>query len=136
MFCLEEERGLCWKARVCSLLPKDSALLSRPLQHLPLSTEALAWLFLSSLMGSGNSLYSSTSVSCAVDSVQLSECQLHTDGLLGSGLEAGNVVFAGAPGLCPLCGHLSVFKVSLVSQHNEGEVSRIPGTGWDQNSSL
>lgn len=31
---------------------------------------------------------------------------LHIDGLLGTGLEVGNVVFAVAPSLCPLCGHL------------------------------
>lgn len=40
------------------------ALLSLPIQQLQLSAEALARSFLSSLMGSGNSLYSSTSVSC------------------------------------------------------------------------
>lgn len=39
------------------------ALLSLPIQQLQLSAEALARSFLSSLMGSGNSLYSSTSVS-------------------------------------------------------------------------
>lgn len=31
---------------------------------------------------------------------------LHIDGLLGTGLEVRNVVFAVAPSLCPLCGHL------------------------------
>lgn len=31
---------------------------------------------------------------------------LHIDGFLGTGLEVGNVVFAVAPGLCPLRGHL------------------------------
>lgn len=31
---------------------------------------------------------------------------LHVDGLLGTGLKVGNVVFAVAPGLCPLRGHL------------------------------
>lgn len=41
------------------------ALLALPLQQLQLSAEALARSFLSSLMGSGNSLYSSTSVSWA-----------------------------------------------------------------------
>lgn len=40
------------------------ALCSLPLQQLQLSAEALARSFLSSLMGSGNSLYNSTSVSC------------------------------------------------------------------------
>lgn len=39
------------------------ALLGLPIQQLQLSAEALARSFLSSLMGSGNSLYSSTSVS-------------------------------------------------------------------------
>lgn len=31
---------------------------------------------------------------------------LHIDGFLGTGLKVGNVVFAVAPSLCPLCGHL------------------------------
>lgn len=31
---------------------------------------------------------------------------LHVDGLLGAGLEVGDVVFAVAPGLSPLGGHL------------------------------
>lgn len=47
---------------------------------------------------------------------------LHVDGLLGTGLKVGNVVFAVAPGLCSLRGHLKeeagdmcVHKIS--SQH-------------------
>lgn len=66
MFCLEEERGLVLEGLsvffVCEGL---CALLSLPLQQLQLSAEVLARSFLSSLMGSGNSLYSSTSVSWA-----------------------------------------------------------------------
>lgn len=31
---------------------------------------------------------------------------LHINGLLGTSLEVRNVVFAVAPSLCPLCGHL------------------------------
>lgn len=66
MFCLEEERGLVLEGLsvffVCEGL---CALLSLPPQQLQLSAEALARSFLSSLMGSGNSLYSSTSVSWA-----------------------------------------------------------------------
>lgn len=60
-----EERGSWWKAYLCSWFAKDSVLCSLPLQQLQLSAEALARSFLSSLMGSGNSLYSSTSVSWA-----------------------------------------------------------------------
>ena len=44
---------------------EDCVLCSLPLQQLQLSAEALGRSFLSSLMGSGNSLYSSTSVSWA-----------------------------------------------------------------------
>lgn len=44
---------------------KDCALCSLPLQQLQPSAEGLVRSFLSSLMGSGNSLYSSTSVSWA-----------------------------------------------------------------------
>lgn len=58
LVCLEEE-GRVLKAYVCV-----RALCSLPLQQLQLSAEALARSLLSSLMGSGNSLYSSTSVSC------------------------------------------------------------------------
>lgn len=44
---------------------EDCVLCSLPLQQLQLSAEALGRSFLSSLMGSGNSLYNSTSVSWA-----------------------------------------------------------------------
>jgi hypothetical protein len=63
LFCLEEE-GLVFEGlRVFLVCEGLCALHSLPLQQLQLSAEALARSFLSSLMGSGNSLYSSTSVS-------------------------------------------------------------------------
>lgn len=66
MLCLEEEKGFMLEGLSVFLVCEGlCALLSLPIQQLQLSAEALARSFLSSLMGSGNSLYSSTSVSWA-----------------------------------------------------------------------
>lgn len=67
MLCLKEERGRFVLEGLSVFLVCEGlcALLSVPVQQLQLSAEGLARSFLSSLMGSGNSLYSSTSVSWA-----------------------------------------------------------------------
>lgn len=95
-------------------------------QRLQLSAEVLTRLFLSSLMGSGNSPRSSTPISA-----QWSGSPAPRGWPPWHWFQSQECCFAVAPGLDPLCGHLSGFKVHLISQHNKGEVFRIPGTGLD-----
>jgi hypothetical protein len=61
------------------------------------------------------------------------ESLLHVDGLLGRGLEVGDVALGLAPGEGTLLGHNTlVLQINLVTQDDEGEVVRITGPSLDE----
>jgi len=61
------------------------------------------------------------------------ESLLYVNGLLGGGLEVGDVTFALAPCLRSLVGdHTLVLEIYLITQHNKGKVVGITGTSLDK----
>jgi len=60
------------------------------------------------------------------------ESLFYIDGLLSAGFKIRNLILRMTPLLGALGRHGSVVQVHLVTQHNEWEVIRIPGTGLDQ----
>jgi hypothetical protein len=59
---------------------------------------------------------------------------LDIDGLLRGSLKVGDVTLGLAPGHCTFLGNLPLIllHINLVTQHDEGEILRIPGAGLDE----